>query len=79
MDNKNNKSSQDQHRKGLHQLYADDPIKADELVWNRETDKNSRRGFLKSSGLLAMAAAIGANIPLVSVFIGLIILIVSIT
>ncbi len=63
MDNKKDKLSQDQQSKGLHQLYADDPIKADELVWNRETDKNSRRGFLKRSGLLAMVTAVGASIP----------------
>lgn len=63
MDNKNNKSSPDKHSKGLHELYAEDPIKADELLWNRKTDKSSRRGFLKSSGLLAMATAIGASIP----------------
>lgn len=63
MDNKNNKSPSDKHSKGLHELYAEDPIKADELLWNRKTDKSSRRGFLKSSGLLAMATAIGASIP----------------
>lgn len=63
MDNKNNKTSQDQFSKGLHELYAQDPIKADELVWDRQTDPDSRRGFLKRSGLLAMAAAVGANIP----------------
>ena len=63
MDNKNNKSNHDQQSKGLHQLYAGDPIKADKLLWNRETDKSSRRGFLKKSGLLAMATAIGASIP----------------
>ena len=63
MTNKNDKSPQDLNSKGLHQLYAEDPIKADELVWNRETDAASRRGFLKRSGLLAMVTAIGASIP----------------
>ncbi len=63
MTNKNDKISQDQHTKGIHQLYAEDPIKADKLLWNRETDNASRRGFLKSSGLLAMVTAIGATIP----------------
>ncbi len=56
--NKNKKPS-----RGLHELYAEDPIKADELVWDRETDADSRRGFLKRGGLLAMATAIGASIP----------------
>ena len=63
MTNKNDKTSQDQHTKGIHELYAEDPIKADKLLWNRDTDKASRRGFLKSSGLLAMVTAIGATIP----------------
>lgn len=56
-----NKEQQDS--RGLHELYAEDPIKADELVWGRETDAKNRRGFLKRSGLLAMGAAIGASIP----------------
>lgn len=63
MDNKNDKISENQHSKGIHELYAQDPIKADELLWSRETDKASRRGFLKKSGLLAMVTAIGATIP----------------
>ena len=63
MNNKNDKNHQEQQRKGLHQLYAEDPIKADELVWDRQTDPASRRGFLKRSGLLAMVTAIGASIP----------------
>ena len=45
MTNKNDKTSQDQHTKGIHELYAEDPIKADKLLWNRDTDKASRRGF----------------------------------
>lgn len=63
MDNKKNKTPQEQLTTGLHELYRQDPIKADELVWDRQTDPESRRGFLKRSGLLAMAAAVGANIP----------------
>lgn len=63
MNNKKNKTPQEQLNQGLHELYRQDPIKADELVWDRQTDPNSRRGFLKRSGLLAMAAAVGANIP----------------
>lgn len=46
--------------RGLHELYAEDPKKADQMVWGREVDPESRRGFLKKSGLAAMSAALGA-------------------
>ncbi|WP_306642882.1 sulfite oxidase [Sanyastnella coralliicola] len=46
---------------GIHQLYAEDPQQADELLWGRRTDE-SRRGFLKKAGLAAMAAAVGGKI-----------------
>ena len=49
--------------KGLHALYREDPIQADRLLWDRETDPVSRRGFLRRSSLLAMSAALGASIP----------------
>lgn len=49
--------------KGLHELYADDPSGADDLVWGRKTSALSRRGFLQGSGLAAMATALGASIP----------------
>ncbi|TCK05687.1 sulfite oxidase [Marinobacterium mangrovicola] len=54
--------SKDKERetRGLHELYAEDPEKADRLVWGRVVDPESRRGFLKKSGLAAMGAAIGA-------------------
>lgn len=48
---------------GLHELYAKDASRADDLVWGRRTDPVSRRGFLRGSGLAAMVAAIGASIP----------------
>ncbi len=48
--------------RGLCELYADDPARADELVFGRRVDK-TRRGFLKRSGLAAMATAVGAAIP----------------
>jgi len=55
---------QDNNKKiGIHQLYAQDPEAADKLLWDREADPISRRGFLKKSSLLAMATALGANIP----------------
>lgn len=53
----------DTKTRGLHELYAEDPEAADKLVWNREVDPVSRRGFLKRSSLLAMAAAVGGSIP----------------
>ena len=49
--------------KGLHELYADNPILADELVWGRNAGGVSRRGFMKGSGLAAMTAVLGASIP----------------
>ena len=50
-------------KKGLHELYADNPEQADELVWGRKVTPVSRRGFMKGAGLAAMAAALGASIP----------------
>jgi len=50
-------------QRGIHELYAEDPEKADWLLWGRKTDTLSRRGFLKQSGLLAMSTVLGASIP----------------
>lgn len=50
-------------KKGLHALYAENPEKADEIVWGRKADPVTRRGFLNGSGLAAMAAVVGASIP----------------
>ena len=50
-------------RTGIHQLYRQDPIKADELAWGRVSHSISRRGFLRATGLGAMTAALGATIP----------------
>lgn len=47
--------------RGLHELYAEDPVSADRKLWGREVDPESRRGFLKRSSLLAMATALGAG------------------
>ena len=47
--------------KGIHALYSEDPIAADEALWGRKTDA-SRRGFLKKSGLALMGAVLGGNI-----------------
>jgi DMSO/TMAO reductase YedYZ molybdopterin-dependent catalytic subunit len=47
--------------RGLHELYADDPERADALVFERRTGP-TRRGFLEGSGLATMTAMIGAPI-----------------
>ncbi|MBN2700853.1 MAG: sulfite oxidase [Methylohalobius sp. ZOD2] len=49
--------------RGIHALYAEDPQRADRLLWGRESDPVSRRGFLRKSALLAMGSALGASIP----------------
>ncbi|MGB5246114.1 MAG: sulfite oxidase [Woeseia sp.] len=53
-------------KKGLHELYQADPALADRLLWGREANALSRRGFLRGSGLLAMSTALGAAIPFAS-------------
>ncbi|MEJ2171367.1 MAG: sulfite oxidase [Woeseiaceae bacterium] len=50
-------------KRGIHELYDQDPLEADALIWGRKSDPVSRRGFLTNSGLVAMSAAIGASIP----------------
>ena len=47
---------------GLRELYAEDPIRADALLWGRRTDSVSRRGFLRKSGLAVMSAVLGADL-----------------
>lgn len=46
---------------GLHELYAKDPIAADELLWGRTSDPVSRRGFLRKGALTAMGLALGSG------------------
>lgn len=48
---------------GIHQAYAEDPQKADLELFDREVDPKTRRGFLKKSALIAMAAVVSSNIP----------------
>ena len=50
-------------KRGIHDLYAANPDAADELVWGRQSDRITRRGFLSKSSLMAMSAAVGAAIP----------------
>lgn len=49
-------------QRGIHELYAEDEMRADELLWRRKTPL-TRRGFLRGAGLTAMSAAVGASIP----------------
>ena len=46
--------------RGLHELFAADPERADWQVWGRRSDPRTRRGFLQ--GLGAMSALLGARI-----------------
>ena len=48
--------------RGLHELYREDPEKADAEIWGRKVSPVSRRGFLQGAGLAAMTAAVGARI-----------------
>jgi DMSO/TMAO reductase YedYZ molybdopterin-dependent catalytic subunit len=47
---------------GIHELYTSDPIKADRELWGRESDPETRRGFLRKAGLTAMSVALGGKI-----------------
>jgi DMSO/TMAO reductase YedYZ molybdopterin-dependent catalytic subunit len=49
--------------RGLHEIYRQDPLKADRELWGRVSDPLTRRGFLKKSGLIAMTAFLGSRIP----------------
>jgi DMSO/TMAO reductase YedYZ molybdopterin-dependent catalytic subunit len=50
-------------KRGIHDLYKDDPVAADGLLWGRKSNPLTRRGFLTKGSLVAMSAAIGASIP----------------
>ena len=49
--------------RGIHEIYAEDPVAADDLVWGRKSNSVTRRGFLTKGGIVAMSAAVGASIP----------------
>jgi DMSO/TMAO reductase YedYZ molybdopterin-dependent catalytic subunit len=55
--------------RGLFELYADDPERADALVFERRTGA-TRRGFLSGSGLATMTAMIGAPIAMAELMPG---------
>ncbi len=48
--------------RGVFELYANDPDRADSLVFSRRSGP-SRRGFLRGAGVAAVATAVGASIP----------------
>jgi len=48
--------------RSIEELYADDPERADAVVFGRKTGLD-RRGFLGGAGLAAMGAAVGGSIP----------------
>ena len=48
---------------GIHALYARHGESADALLWGREACPDTRRGFLRKSGLTALCTAVGATIP----------------
>ena len=50
-------------KRGIHELYSQDPEVADERLWGRKPDPLTRRGFLTKGSLVAMSTAVGASIP----------------
>ena len=54
------------HSLGLFELYARNPEEADRKLWGREVDPESRRGFLRKAGLVAMGTALGAPVAFAS-------------
>jgi hypothetical protein len=51
---------------GMHELYRQNPEQADRELWGREVGPETRRGFLKKSGLAAMMTFVGSIIPFFS-------------
>ena len=48
-------------KKGIRELYQQDPVEADRLLWGRTSDGFSRRGFIQKAALAAMSAVLGAK------------------
>ncbi len=53
--------------KSLYELYDQNPDEADRLLFGRQTNPD-RRGFLRSAGLAAMGALVGAS-PSIATFL----------
>ena len=49
-----------QIERGLHELYAEDPERADALAFGRRVGPD-RRGFLHGAGLASLTAALGVT------------------
>lgn len=49
--------------RGIHEIYAADPLEADRSLWDRRSNPVTRRGFLRNGGLLTMSSVLGASIP----------------
>ncbi|QTN39074.1 molybdopterin-dependent oxidoreductase [Cryomorphaceae bacterium] len=47
--------------KGIHELYAEDPERAAEILWGKDAPAVTRRGFLTKSALGTLGAVLGAN------------------
>ncbi len=47
---------------GIHELYQKYPEQADEWLWGRKNQANSRRGFLKKSAWIFMGSVLGAQV-----------------
>ncbi|MEE8235984.1 MAG: molybdopterin containing oxidoreductase, partial [Gammaproteobacteria bacterium] len=54
--------SSQQVERGIAELYAMDPERADASIFGRRVDAG-RRGFLQRSGLAAMSVLLGSSIP----------------
>ncbi len=48
--------------RGIHELYAEDPEKAAQLLWGKDGRPASRRGFLTRSALAALSAVVGGRV-----------------
>lgn len=58
----NKKKSAISSETSIQQLYQQDPIKADQLLWGRQANPISRRGFLSKSSVMALGAALGLSL-----------------
>lgn len=55
-------------RIGILELYEQNPIQADRLLWGRMSNPVTRRGFLRKAGLAALGAALGADLVFANAF-----------
>lgn len=48
-------------KKGIRELYAENPQEAEKQIWGEDAHSESRRGFLRNSALAVMGAVLGAQ------------------